>query len=249
MRFHVARKGAVVGEFEEQTFRNKVFPGEVRPNDLYWTAGFADWRPVAEFRVARKTEQIVVDPGSVQPPPIRKLRERSVILIALICVGALVLLIIAATMIAKNGGVSTKHTARIEAKEAITHGQVRIGMTADECIKTLGQPTRIERISGSKNEQWTYQSASGPVVLHFERRAAIVLIWSAGTGFLTGSPAIYISSSTSNAYVSASTTQCSVARRPNRSSRFPESGRVHRRDHQGTTGSSRGRRFARELHR
>jgi hypothetical protein len=25
MRFHVARDGAVVGEFEEQIFRNKVF--------------------------------------------------------------------------------------------------------------------------------------------------------------------------------------------------------------------------------
>jgi hypothetical protein len=28
MRFRVAREGAVVGEFEEQIFRNKIFSGE-----------------------------------------------------------------------------------------------------------------------------------------------------------------------------------------------------------------------------
>jgi len=32
----------------------------------------------------------------------------------------------------------------------------------------LGQPARIERISGSENEQWTYESQDGPVILHFE---------------------------------------------------------------------------------
>jgi len=35
MRFHVTREGAVMGEFEEQIFRNKVFSGEIRPNDFY----------------------------------------------------------------------------------------------------------------------------------------------------------------------------------------------------------------------
>ena len=53
MKFHVAREGAVLGEFEEQIFRNKVFSGEILPSDLYWTAGFTDWRPVSEFRVAK----------------------------------------------------------------------------------------------------------------------------------------------------------------------------------------------------
>ena len=72
MRFHVAREGAVLGEFEEQIFRNKVFSGEIRPNDWYWTAGFTDWRPVTEFRVARKTEPIVLDAVSAGPPAIQK---------------------------------------------------------------------------------------------------------------------------------------------------------------------------------
>jgi hypothetical protein len=31
MKFHVAREGTVMGEFEEQIFRNKVFSGEIRP--------------------------------------------------------------------------------------------------------------------------------------------------------------------------------------------------------------------------
>ena len=77
MRFHVAREGTVMGEFEEQIFRNKVFSGEIRPSDFYWTAGFADWRPVSEFRVARKTEPILLDTGSAVPPAIRKARQRS----------------------------------------------------------------------------------------------------------------------------------------------------------------------------
>ena len=53
-----------MGEFEEQIFRNKVFSGEIRPSDWYWIPGFSDWRPVSEFRVARKTEVIVLDDGS-----------------------------------------------------------------------------------------------------------------------------------------------------------------------------------------
>jgi hypothetical protein len=61
MRFHVAREGAVVGEFEEQTFRNKVFSGEIIPTDSYWRVGFSEWRPVSEFRVARKTEKILME--------------------------------------------------------------------------------------------------------------------------------------------------------------------------------------------
>src|SRR5256885_3071445 len=92
MRFHAAREGAVLGEFEEQIFRNKVFSGEIRPNDLYWTAGFTDWRPVSEFRVARKTEPIVPDAGSAVPPAIQKQGLRSALAIALICICALVLL-------------------------------------------------------------------------------------------------------------------------------------------------------------
>src|SRR5947208_14576219 len=93
MRFHVAREGAVLGEFEEQIFRNKVFSAEIRPNDVYWKAGFPDWRPVSEFRVARKTEPIVLDAGSAVPPAIQKQGMRSALAIALICLGALVLVI------------------------------------------------------------------------------------------------------------------------------------------------------------
>src|SRR5205085_9299170 len=101
MKFHVAREGAVLGEFEEQLFRNKVFSGEIRPNDLYWTAGFTDWRPVSEFRVTRKTEPILLDTGAAVPPVIGKTRQRSAPAIALICICTLVLLIGAAMMAGK----------------------------------------------------------------------------------------------------------------------------------------------------
>jgi hypothetical protein len=168
MRFHVAREGAVMGEFEEQMFRNKVFSGEIRPNDLYWTAGFADWRPVSEFRVARKTEPILLDSGAAVPPVIGKTRQRSAPAIALICIFALLLLIGAAMMAGKFKSGRVPQPARVEAKAAIARGQLRVGMTANECIRILGQPTRIERISGPKNEQWTYEGQEGPVILHFE---------------------------------------------------------------------------------
>ncbi len=68
MRFYVARHGAVIGEFEEQTFRNKVFAGEIMPTDFYWRAGLEDYHPVSDFRVARKTEVILIDPQRLHPP-------------------------------------------------------------------------------------------------------------------------------------------------------------------------------------
>lgn len=70
MRFHVARNGAVLGEFEEQTFRNKVFSGEITPTDFFWRPGFDDWRPVSAFRVARKTDVIVLESRLAAPPAI-----------------------------------------------------------------------------------------------------------------------------------------------------------------------------------
>jgi GYF domain 2 len=168
MRFHVAREGAVLGEFEEQIFRNKVFSGEIRPNDLYWTAGFADWRPVSEFRVARKTEPILLDAASAVPPAIKNQGQRSAPAIALICVCALVLLIGVAMFAGKFKPERLPHHARVEAATAIPRGQLRAGMTADQIIRMLGQPAQMERTSGSTSEQWTYEGQDGPVVLHFE---------------------------------------------------------------------------------
>jgi len=118
--------------------------------------------------VARKTEPIVLDTDSAVPPAIRKARQRSAPAIALICICALVLLIGVAMIAGKSKPGRVPQHARVEAKAAIARGQLRIGMTADQCIRILGQPARIERISGSKNEQWTYEDPDGPVVLHFE---------------------------------------------------------------------------------
>jgi hypothetical protein len=158
----------VLGEVEEQIFRNKVFSGEIRPNDWYWTAGFTDWRPVTEFRVARKTEPIVLDAGSAVPPAIQKQGQRSAPTIALICICALILLIGVAMVAGKSKRERVPQDAGVEARAAIARAQLRTEMTADQCIRMLGRPTRIERISGSKNEQWTYEVPDGPVILHFE---------------------------------------------------------------------------------
>jgi hypothetical protein len=167
MRFHVAREGAVMGEFEEQIFRTTVFAGEIRPNDLYWIAGFSEWRPVSEFRVARKTEPIVLDDRSAVPPAIRKPRQRSAPAIALICLCVLALIFIVGMMTGKFRSGRTPHT-QIAAKTALARGQIRIGMSANEIISLLGEPTKIERVAGSKKEQWTYQGPNGPVILDLE---------------------------------------------------------------------------------
>ena len=140
----------------------------ILPNDLYWTAGFTDWRPVSEFRVARKTEPILLDTGSAMPPAIRKARQRSAPAVALICICALALLIGVAMMAGKSKRERVPSHPRVEAKTAIARGRLRVGMTVDQCIRMLGRPARIERINGSKNEQWIYKSQDGPVILHFE---------------------------------------------------------------------------------
>ena len=167
MKFHVARDGAVMGEFEEQVFRNKVFSGEIRPSDLYWIPGFRNWRPVSEFRITRKTEPIVPDDGSAVPPAIQKPRQRSAPVIALICISVLALIFVVGMMTGKFRTGRTQH-ARIEAKTALAGGEMRIGMSSNEVISLLGQPTKIERVANSKKEQWIYESPNGLVILHFE---------------------------------------------------------------------------------
>ncbi len=163
----MAREGAVMGEFEEQIFRNKVFSGEIRPSDWYWIPGFGDWRPVSEFRVARKTETIVLDDGAAVPPVIRKPRQRSAPAIALICISVLALIFFVGMMTGKFRSGRTQHP-RMEAKTALARGQIRIGMSANEVVSLLGEPTKIERVAASKREMWIYEGSNGPVILRLE---------------------------------------------------------------------------------
>ena len=50
---------------------------------------------------------------------------------------------------------------------ALAGREMRIGMSANEVISLLGQPTKIERVASSKKEQWTYETPNGPVILSF----------------------------------------------------------------------------------
>ena len=64
MTVHVARGGEIIGEFDESTFQQKVFAGEIRPDDNYWVEGFAEWKSVSAYRITSKTVRM-----NVAPPP------------------------------------------------------------------------------------------------------------------------------------------------------------------------------------
>lgn len=53
--FHACKAdGSPIGEFTESDFREKIFTGELQPEDYYWSEGMAEWRPVSEYRAAEK---------------------------------------------------------------------------------------------------------------------------------------------------------------------------------------------------
>jgi hypothetical protein len=62
MTVHVARAGEIIGEFDESTFQQKVFAGEIRPDDNYWVDGFADWKSVSQYRITSKTVRMNLAP-------------------------------------------------------------------------------------------------------------------------------------------------------------------------------------------
>ena len=109
----------------------------------------------------------MLDDGSAVPPAIRKPRQRSPPAIALICISVLALIFVVGMTTGKFRNGRTQH-ARIEAKTAVAQGQIRIGMSANEVVSLLGEPKKIERVAGSKKEQWTYEGPNGPVILHLE---------------------------------------------------------------------------------
>lgn len=67
MNFHVARNGEVIGEFSEQDFRDKVFRGEVRRDDFYWTEKMTKWQSVAQYRAGARTQVIRRGPPRNKP--------------------------------------------------------------------------------------------------------------------------------------------------------------------------------------
>ena len=70
MTVHVCwSDGQRLGEFEEAEFRDKIFAGELQPdNFFYWHEGMADWKPISQYRALAKTQRIVTAPPRSQPP-------------------------------------------------------------------------------------------------------------------------------------------------------------------------------------
>ncbi len=70
MIVHVARDGAEVGQFSEQEFRDKIFSGEIQPDNHYWTEGMDDWQLVSEYRSSPSL------PGPPTLPPLPRVAEK-----------------------------------------------------------------------------------------------------------------------------------------------------------------------------
>lgn len=51
MAIHVGRDGAIIGEFDEDVFRNKIFSGELLPDDVFWQPELKEWLPISSYRV------------------------------------------------------------------------------------------------------------------------------------------------------------------------------------------------------
>ncbi|MDR2512485.1 MAG: CD225/dispanin family protein [Puniceicoccales bacterium] len=47
--FFFARDGQRIGDFPKQDIPAKIASGEIRPTDLTWASGMADWQPVARI--------------------------------------------------------------------------------------------------------------------------------------------------------------------------------------------------------
>lgn len=64
MNYHVGRAGQQLGVFSLDDIRAKLASGEFRSDDLGWTEGMTDWRPLGEIVPG-------VTPTFIAPPPIR----------------------------------------------------------------------------------------------------------------------------------------------------------------------------------
>jgi hypothetical protein len=61
--------GQLIGEFEEEDFRENIFASRFPADVFYWHEGMADWRAIAEYRALAKTQRI-----SFAPPMRRTIR-------------------------------------------------------------------------------------------------------------------------------------------------------------------------------
>src|SRR4029453_103825 len=167
--------------------------------------GFSDWRPVSEFRVARKTEVIVLDDGSAVPPAIRKPRQRSAPAIALICISVLALIFVIGMTTGKFRSGETQH-ARIEAKTVLAQGQIRIGMSANEVVSLLGEPKKSSESPARKKNSGPTRARTGRWSFIWRMASCDIFIPIDGPRFLAGSQVLYTPScSTPTQYVTPAT--------------------------------------------
>lgn len=74
MQIHVARDGQRLGPFSIEEVRARLSAGEIRPTDLAWAEGRADWVPLASFPgIAEPAVPTLPQTGVGGPPPLQRI--------------------------------------------------------------------------------------------------------------------------------------------------------------------------------
>ena len=74
MQIHVARDGQRLGPFSIEEVRARLSAGEIRPTDLAWSEGRADWVPLASFPgIAEPAVPGLPQTGVAGPPPLQRI--------------------------------------------------------------------------------------------------------------------------------------------------------------------------------
>jgi hypothetical protein len=163
--FHVARDGKLIGQFDEEDFREKLARKEIQWTDQYLIEGSQAWRPVYDYSFAAPKPRLT--PAARKPPltPEEKAHRQKSIAFVVAIVGTLVLITVfgvtAPEREAKeraNAAVTKKAEEDLKV-ELIAQHRVAIGMTKEECLLAWGKPedgvnTTIN--SRGRSEQWCY---------------------------------------------------------------------------------------------
>jgi hypothetical protein len=71
VNYHIARDGQQIGVYSREDVLARLARGEIRPTDLAWCEGMADWKAAGEvFGAAAPAQSVAVPPVTLLPDPV-----------------------------------------------------------------------------------------------------------------------------------------------------------------------------------